>query len=148
MMFKEFITSVVSLSFLAVVSDMLMPEGTMKKYLSLTFGFMMMCALIAPITKTSEIELFEFSFDSEITNDEIQAKSDAYILKLHEENIRKYIVETFGEGTEAFVQLYADGRVKGVTIYTQNQDLHLLNEMKKTLGCENIEIAKRHNDDT
>ncbi len=147
-MLKEFMVSVISLSFLALVSDMLMPEGTMKKYLSLSFGFMMMCTLIIPVTGIVNSEPFEFSFDSEITSEEIQAKSDAYVLKLHEENIRSYIVEAFGEGTQVFIELYSDGRVKQVVIYSENNNLLLLDKIKKTLGCENIEITKRIIDDT
>lgn len=143
MMFKEFMISIISLSFLCVVSDMLMPEGALKKYLRLTFGFMMMCTLIMPMTKIIDIEPFEFSFDNGIGNEEIAAKSDAYILKKHEENVANYITELFGEGTEAFIELYSNGSVKGVVIYTENSNASLAEEVKRTLGCENIKVSKR-----
>lgn len=146
-MFKEFIIKVISLAFLCIVSDMLMPEGTMKKYLSLTFGFMMMCTLIMPITRVIDTEPFEFSFEGEISNEEINAKSDAYILKLHEENVRKYVIDAFGEGTDAFVELYSDGSIKSVVVYTKKDDAILIGKLKETLGCENIKVIKRNEND-
>lgn len=143
-MFKEFMVNIISLSFLCVVSDMLMPEGAIKKYLRLTFGFMMMCTLIMPMAEMIDIEPFEFSFDSNMSNEEITAKSDAYILKVHEKNVANYIVELFGEGTEAFVELYSDGKVKSVVIYTENNNALLTEQVKEALGCENIRISKRN----
>ena len=140
--------SVISLAFLCIVSDMLMPEGTMKKYMSLTFGFMMICALIMPLTQIIDSEPFEFSFDSYMSSEEINAKSDAYILKLHEENIKDYIVDIFGAETEVFTQLYSDGSIKSVIIYTEKSDPLTLEKLKETLGCENIVIKKRMNNDS
>lgn len=147
-MFKEFMTGVISLAFLCTISNMLMPEGTLKKYLSLTFGFMMIATLIMPMVKIKDCEPFEFSFDYDMNSEEINAKSDAYILELHEENIRKHIKELFGENAEVFIELYADGRVKSVDIYTEKFNLTDLEKLKKTLGCDNIEVKKRSTNDT
>ena len=147
-MFKDFIINVISLAFFCVISDMLMPEGTMKKYLSLTFGFMMICTLAMPLTRIINAEPFEFSFDSSMSNEEINAKSDAYILKLHEENIRAYITEIYGNDTEAFVDLYSDGSIKSVAVHTPNNDPILLKELKEILGCENIEVKMRIKNDS
>ncbi|MBQ8541032.1 MAG: stage III sporulation protein AF [Clostridia bacterium] len=146
-MLKSFIVSIVSISFLCIVSDMIIPEGTMKKYLKLVFGFMIMSALLAPVTKFKQTEPFRFSFDSEISNEEITAKSDAYILKIHEDNIRKHIETYFAGDTEIFIELFSDGRVKSVKIYCEKPDILIEEKLKSTLGCENIELVKRGVDD-
>lgn len=146
-MLKGFIVSIVSISFLCIVSDMIIPEGTMKKYLKLVFGFMIMSALLTPVTKFKQTEPFHFSFDSEITNEEINAKSDAYILKIHENNIRKHIETYFASDAEIFIELFSDGRVKSVKIYCENPDFLIEEKLKSTLGCENIELIKRGVDD-
>ena len=147
-MFKSFFSGVISLAFFAIVSDMLMPEGTLKKYMSLTFGFMMMCTLIAPVKSLINTAPFEFSFDAEISNEEIRAKSDAYVLKLHEDNIREYIRQIMGENAEVFIDLYSDGQVREVIIYTDTNNPLLLSQLKQTLGCDNIRFSKRNKDDT
>lgn len=146
-MFKSFFAGVISLAFFAIVSDMLMPEGTLKKYLRLTFGFMMMCTLIAPVKSAVSSMPFEFSFETEMSNEEIFAKSDAYVLKLHEENIREYISEIIGEDSEVFIDLYANGEIKQIVIYTNKENPILISQLKQTLGCDNIRFSKRNKDD-
>ena len=147
-MFRSFFSGVIPLAFFAIVSDMLMPEGTLKKYMSLTFGFMMMCTLIAPVKSFINTTPFEFSFDAEMSNEEITAKSDAYVLKLHEENIREYIRQIIGENAEVFIDLYSDGQVREVIIYTDTNNPLLLSQLKQTLGCDNIRFSKRNKYDT
>ena len=115
----------------------------MKKYLKLVFGFMIMSALLNPVTKLKQTEPFRFSFDSEITNEEIQAKSDAYILKIHEDNIKKHIETYFNPDAEIFIELFSDGSVKSVKIYCENPDILIKEKLKSTLGCENIELIKK-----
>ena len=146
-MFKEFVTRVISLAFLCIVSEMIMPEGSMKKYLHLAVGFMMMCVLISPVTNLLNPESFEFSFDSEMTNEEIIAESEAYILKLHEENIREHVINIYGHECEVFVKVNSDGMVKEVIIRSDISDNLRINRLKEELGCENIKIIKRNKDE-
>lgn len=139
-MFKEFVISIISLAFLCTVSDMIMPEGSMKKYFKLAMGFMMMCVLISPVTKIIDIAPFEFSFKQDMSNEEISAKSDAYILKMHEENIREHILNIIGNNAEAFVEINSDGTVKNVVIRCSYVSEGTLKSLKSELGCENIKV--------
>lgn len=142
-MLKEFIVSIASISFLCVISNMITPEGTMKKYLKLIFGFLVMSTLLMPAIRIKESEPFTFSFTDEISNEEINAKSEAYILKIHKDNIKKHVESHFDSSSEVFVELFADGRVKSVKIYCDNPDFLIKEKLKGELGCENIELRKR-----
>ncbi len=139
-MFKEFAVNVISLAFLGSIVEMISPEGTIKKYIKLIMGFMMIAILIAPFGKNSHIPQFEFSLDYDITNEEIRAKSDAYTLKLHEENIVNYVKSVLGENVEVFVEIYTDGNVKSVTVRGISVGEDVLNSLKNELGCEKIEV--------
>ncbi len=146
-MLKDFVVSIASISFLCVISHMITPEGTMKKYIKLVFGFLVMSTLLMPAIKIKETEPFSFSFDSEISNEEINAKSEAYILKIHEDNIRKHVESYFDSSPEVFVELFSDGRVKSVKVYCDNPDFLIMEKLKSELGCESIELVKRGGQD-
>lgn len=139
-MFKEFAINIIALAFLGAVLEMITPNGTMRKYFKLVMGFMMMLALISPIKKGADMGNFEFSFDAETSEEEIQAKSNAYILKLHEDNIVNYIKSYLGQDTEVFVEIFSDGNVKSVSIQGKYVSEEKLATIKSELGCENIKV--------
>ncbi len=137
-MFKDFLTGIIALAFFGTVCEMIMPKGAIEKYFKLAFGFMMMFILISPVAKGINGTKFEFSFDELMSNEEISAKNDYYILKMHEENIQKQVLEKVGDNAQVFVEVFTDGTVKSVTIRDVNVHDTVINELKTTLGCENI----------
>ncbi len=140
-MFKDFMINVVALSFLATACEMIMPDGSIKKYLKLIMGFMVMVTLLNPVLKNMQSpQEFEFSFEEFQSDEDFSAKSDAYILKLHEENIKNHIREKTGGDGEIFTELYSDGRVKEVTIRNSHIPLAVIEELKRELDCEKIQI--------
>lgn len=146
-MIKEFIISIVSMVFLCTVCEMLMPEGKLKKYFHLVVGFIMMCVLMKPFAKDIvSTEEFWIDFDTEITEEELRAESEAYILRLHEENLKNRIKEICGDETEVFIELYSDGQVKAITIHgtiTQENIRDVVNE----IGCEDIKVIVGEDDE-
>ena len=146
-MIKKFIISIVSTVFLCTVCEMLMPEGKFKKYFHLVVGFVMMCVLMKPFVKDiAPLDDFRIAFDTEISEEELKAESDAYILKLHEENLKNRIKEICGEETEIFIELYADGQVKSITLYGTISHENI-KEIAKELGCEDIKVIVGEGDE-
>lgn len=140
-MFKEFTVNVIALAFLATACEMIIPEGGMKKYFNLFMGFMMMLVLIKPFTFIHDIPRLDLTFDTEMTNEEIEAKSNAYILQKHKENIISYIKESTGCEGEIFVELYSDGKIRSVVIKNADITNDESDRLKEELGCDNIEIT-------
>lgn len=138
-MIKELIISVIGIAFLSVACEMIMPEGKMKKYYKLVIGFILMCVLMQPLSSITEFKEFEFSLGENITEEELLAESEAYILKFHEENIKNHVLDMCSDGTEVFVDLYSDGLVKSVVIRGNIAEGNLA-YLKKELGCENITV--------
>lgn len=145
-MIKEFIFSVVGIAFLETACEMIIPEGNMKKYFKLAMGFIMMCVLLKPVTELTDFKKFEFSFDENLTEAELRAESDAYILKIHEDNIRKKILEICGENTQVFIELYSDGNIKSIALRGNVSDSNIM-YLKEELGCENITVARGEYDE-
>lgn len=137
-MFKDFLSGIIALSFFGTICEMIMPKGAIEKYFKLAFGFMMMFVLVSPVTKSIDSTEFEFSFDELMSNEEISAKNDYYILKMHEENIQKQVLERVGGNAQVYVEIFADGTVKSVTIRGVRVNDTVINELKTMLGCENI----------
>ena len=117
-----------------------MPEGSMKKYFRLVIGFVVMCVLISPFGSIDKIKTYQFEFDGGMSESELKAGSEAYMLKLHRENIAKRVEEIAGEGSEAFVQIHSDGSVIEITLKGKNISSDAINKIKTETGCSNITI--------
>ncbi len=142
-MIKGFIARVIGVVFLGTMCEMIMPEGTFKKYYKLAMGFIMMCVLIQPLAKKPEGDkLFDFSYNVEISEEELKAKSDAYILKIHEETIKNKLLEICGSDVEIFIELYNNGLVRSVGLRGENVSLDKITEIKTLLGCDNVKVVE------
>lgn len=147
-MIKSFILSVIGTVFMGTVCEMIIPEGNLKKYFRLAMGFVMMSVLISPVKNLSELPEFEFSFTDTMTEEELRAESDAFILKLHEENIKTRIKELCGDKTEVFVEVFSDGRVKSVKLAGSSITDGIIESIKKETGCENVIFVSGEEDET
>ena len=141
-MIKEFITKIAGVVFLGTACDMLIPEGNLKKYYKLAMGFIVICVLTKPLVGFVEIPSFEFTDIETMSEEEILAQSDAYILKMHEDNIKSEIEKIVGENTEVYVRLYSDGRVKSVWLKGGNLVNEKIEEIKNLTGCEDITVME------
>ena len=140
-MIKEFVLKIVGTAFVCIVCEFIIPEGSLKKYFRLTIGFIMMCVLMNPILNISDLKEFEFKFDGGMSEEEIRSESDAYILRLHEENVLNYIKQLCGEDVEIFIEMFADGQIKSVKIIGNDISTNTLETLKRELGCEKITIT-------
>lgn len=138
-MIKEFILSIISIAFLSTVCEMIIPEGKMKSYYKLVFGFILMCVLIKPVGNINNFPEIDFSSESVITEEELKAASNAYILKIHEENIKSRICELCGDDIEIFIELFSDGNIRSVTIRGEVPST-TIEFLKTELGCNDIKV--------
>lgn len=140
-MIKSFISGIIGVVFLSVACEMIMPEGSMKKYIRLAMGFIMISVLISPFLKGGKTVELEFDFDSAYSEEELIAKSNAYILMYHRENIEKRAEEICGEGSKAYAEVNSDGSVRMVSIQSENNLENKRDALVKEFGCENIIIS-------
>lgn len=138
-MIKDFIYTIIGVAFLSVVCEMILPQGRMKQYFKLVMGFIMLCVLLKPALNITDYPEVDFSFDNTITEAELQAESRAYILRIHEENIRKKVMEVCGDDTKVFIELFSDGNIKSVTL-RGNVSEEKIEYLRNELGCENITL--------
>lgn len=144
-MIKNLIISVICVVFFSTAFDMIFPDGSLKKYFKLVMGFILIRVIIMPFTGDFEAPQFDFQFDKTYTEEELNAISDAYILKLHEDNITNYIKEICGEENDVFVELFSDGIIRSIVI-EGNVDNKTIEYLKDELGCENINTVEGYNE--
>ena len=137
------LTSIAGAIFISVVCEMIMPEGSVKKYVRLAIGFMMISVIISPFTKGIELPELDFEIEAGFSKEELEARNDAYILDIHRKNIEKRAEEMCGEGAKAYAEVFSDGTVHSVRIEAEGDISYMLPEIKKEFGCENIEIVER-----
>lgn len=144
---KSFIAQIAGAVFISVVCEMIMPKGSVKKYVRLAIGFMMTAILLSPLSGSVKLPEIDTFFDGAYTKEELDAKSEAYVLDVHRRNIEKRAEELCGEGAKAYAEVFSDGRVKSVRIES-GRDLSLvLPRLKKEFGCEDIEVLESDEDE-
>ncbi|MBQ7976943.1 MAG: stage III sporulation protein AF [Clostridia bacterium] len=146
-MIKNLILSLIGTVFLCTLSELIMPEGNMKKYFRLVIGFIVMCVLISPFGSIDQIDTYKFEFDGGMSESELKAGSEAYMMQLHKENIARRIKEIAGENCEAFVQVHSDGSVISITIRGENVSADAINKIKTETGCGNITIVNGYDNE-
>ncbi|MGM9551685.1 MAG: stage III sporulation protein AF [Clostridia bacterium] len=135
-----FLKSVISVSFLSVICDLVLPKSGMEKYIKLVLGFIMMSVLISPINSDISLNFSDYEF-FDMPEEELYAQSDAYILELHKNNIENKVKEICGSDTDVFIDLYSDGLIKSVTISGNDKEKYI-SRLKEELGCENIKVIE------
>jgi len=132
--------------FLSTAVASIMPAGSMKKYVRLAIGFVMIIILTRPITKNIDLPELDFEFSESLDEAELQGEGDALVLKFHRKNLEREAERIAGEGSKAYVDLYSDGNVRSIAIYAPDLSPEKLNEIKRTLGCDNILIEEKENE--
>ena len=86
---REYMTALGSMLIITAFAKMLVPEGSIKKYVSLATGFMIISTALSILPgKLGDISFSEDSFsfnDDEITK--IEAEYKAEVIKEHRKNI-------------------------------------------------------------
>ncbi len=125
---KDYLVSLGVVSILSAFAKMIMPEGGIKKFASLTIGFMVIATILSPVPiKVSDFYIEEES--EEINLSVAEAKYKADVLLRHRENINSMIEEKMIHNSKAFAEVNDKGEVFSVTIHAngdESQAVHFI----------------------
>jgi len=135
---REYIISLGSVMLLTSFMQLLLPDGSIKRFASLAAGFMMISAVIMPFKPDFEIPL---SFDIENAySSENEAIYRAEILKAHEKNIRELIKKKLKHGGEVYVETDNDANIVSVTLKCRGDESEAVMYITESLGVKRERI--------
>ncbi len=118
---------------LSALAQMLMPEGSIKKFASLAIGFMMVATVLSPIP----FNIKDLNFKSEGTEIDFSSAEATYraeVIMRHKENLNEKINAQMVHGSKAFVETDNDGNITSVTIRLRGDEskavLYITKELK------------------
>ncbi len=132
---REYMKNLGTIMMMIALSNMLIPEGGIKKFASLAMGFMLITAAIAIVPKN----VSEFSFSSpaytfdEKRMEEAEERYRQQVMENHRENLRRLIEENFVHSSKAQVETDIEGNIKKVTLYIRGDEsraiTYIVNEL-------------------
>ncbi len=130
---KEYIISLGCVMTLSALAQMLMPEGSIKKFASLAIGFMIVATVLSPIP----FNIKDLNFKSENTEIDFSSAEATYraeVIMRHRENLNEKINAQMVHGSKAFVETDNDGNITSVTLRLSGDEskavLYITNELK------------------
>ena len=143
---KDYMTSLGIILMLISFSNMLIPDGSIKKYTSLAMGFMMICAALSFIP--SEIKGDFFAAQSYIiTDDDVaaaEAQYKAQVIRKHRENLEKRIEAQLNYGGRVNVEVSPDGEVISVTLQINGDESGAVRYITENFGIGRERIKLKH----
>lgn len=133
---REYMKNLGTIMMMIALSNMLIPEGGIKKFASLATGFMLITAAVAVVPKN----VSEFSFSSpaytfdEKRMEEAEEKYRQQVMENHRENLENLIEENFVHSSKAQVEIDREGNITKVTLYVCGDESraisYIVNELK------------------
>ena len=143
---RDYIISLGVVMTLSALAQMLMPEGSIKKFASLAIGFMIVATVLSPIP----FNIKDLNFKSENTKLDFSSAEATYraeVIMRHKENLNEKINAQMVHGSKAFVETDNDGNITSVTIRLRGDEskavLYITNELK--VSRERIKIINEDN---
>ena len=143
---KEYMTTLGTILMLISFSNMLIPEGSIKKYTSLAMGFILICSALSfiPADKDKaffDIEPFSFSED-EIENSEALFRAE--VIKKHRENLENTVKEKLKHGGRVYVEVTPQGEVISVTLWIRGDESAAVSYIIENFGISREEIKLKY----
>lgn len=115
---RDYMIALGTVMMLTALSNMLLPEGSIKKFATLAMGFMLICAVTSPLPNLiKEVNLDAESFEyDEADIQKAEATYRAQVIKKHRENLNALIEEKMVHGSKAYVETSENGDIISVTI--------------------------------
>ena len=143
---RDYIISLGVVMTLSALAQILMPEGSIKKFASLAIGFMIVATVLSPIP----FNIKDLNFKSENTKLDFSSAEATYraeVIMRHKENLNEKINAQMVHGSKAFVETDNDGNITSVTIRLRGDEskavLYITNELK--VSRERIKIINENN---
>lgn len=145
---KEYMTSLGTILMLIAFANMLVPEGNIKKYVSLAMGFMLITAALSGLP--GRIEDISFTAESfELNENDIaamQAEHRAQVLKTHRENMEQKIQSQMKHGSKAYVEVSEEGDVISVTLALRGDESEAVLYIVEKLGVPRERIKLKYDE--
>ena len=139
---REYMLSLGTVLMLVAFANMIVPDGNIKKYVSLATGFMIITTAISIIPgKIGEISFPTESFQlSEEKIAGIEAEYYAEVMKEHKRNLEEKIGAHMTEDGKVFVEVTDKGEIISVTLLSQKDESKAVLYITETLGVERERI--------
>ena len=137
----EYIRVIGAAIILAALMDMLVPDGSFKGYCRLVFGFVLLAAVLSPVTGGIALTVPEYSA-ADMETAEIEAR--ARILIQHRNNLEKIIEDEF-PGCEAHVEVDGEGNVTRVTVDNAIDEAVTREYVRGAMGIEGSNVIINEN---
>ena len=140
---REYMKNLGTIMMMIALSNMLIPEGGIKKFASLATGFMLITAAVAVVPKN----VSEFSFSSpaytfdEKRMEEAEEKYRQQVMENHRENIEKLISENFVHPSKAQVETDREGNITKVTLYVHGDESRAISYIVNKLSFPRERIS-------
>lgn len=146
---REYMKNLGTIMMMIALSNMLIPQGGIKKFASLATGFMLITAAIAIVPEN----VSDFSFSSpaytfdEKKMEQAEERYREQVIKNHTENMEKLISEKFVHPSRAEVITDFNGNITKITLYIKGDESravsYIVNELK--FPRERINIVNEKN---
>lgn len=132
----EYIRTLGAAVILAALTDMLVPEGSLRGCCRLACGFVVISAALSPFLSGADLTLPSYTAaDTEAA----EAEARARVLLRHKANLEE-IIEAEFPGCEASVEVDGDGGVRSVTVQNAADEEAVRAYAERELGLERSEI--------
>ena len=143
---REYMTSLGTVLMLIAIANMIVPEGSIKKYVSLAMGFMLITAALSVLP--SDIEDISFSEESFAMNmddiAETQAKYKANVIKTHRKNLEEKIDGQMLHGSKSYVEVSQEGEIISVTLVIRGDESRAVRYIVENMGVPRERIKLKY----
>ncbi len=143
---KEYMTALGVILMLISFSNMLIPEGSIKKYTSLAMGFILICSALSFIPDGENASFFDIkpiSFsEEEIKSGEALYKSE--VIKKHRENLENTVKERLKHGGRVSVEVTEEGEVSSVTMWIRGDESGAIGYIVENFGITREDIKLKY----
>lgn len=140
---SDYIRTVGAAVVLAALMDMLVPDGSFKGYCRLAFGFVLLAAVLSPLTGTPAVPSVADLYSAPDAA-AAEAEARARILLKHRENLEELIEREFA-GCEAYVEVDGEGEVVAVTVENAADAEAVRDFVRRELGVDESGVSVNEN---
>lgn len=143
---REYMTTLGTVLMLISFSNMLIPEGSIKKYTSLAMGFILICSALSFFSADKNRPFFDitpFSLSKkEIENSEALYRAE--VIKKHRENLENTIKGKLKHGGRVYVEVTEAGEVISVTMWIRGDESSAISYIVENFGITREDIKLKY----
>ena len=142
---RDYMVTLGTIMMMIAFSNILLPDGSIKKFASLATGFMLICAVVSPLPSlVKEMSLPESFEIKEEDIEKTQAQYRARVLKEHKENLENKISEKLKHGSRVSVEVSSQGEILSVSIILKGDESSAVAYIVQELNVERERIKLKY----